>query len=98
AVAEQGRALLPRALFGGPEDNVEELAKALISGRGEASGVAIARQLINRYQEITPEERRSFFRFLADSLQPSEHQVLAAATRYVNAPAQGTLTALQEAI
>jgi malonyl-CoA decarboxylase len=98
AVAEQGRALLPRALFGGPEDNVEELAKALISGRGEASGVAIARQLINRYQEITPEERRSFFRFLADSLQPSEHQVLAAATRYVNAPAQGTLTALQEAV
>lgn len=98
SVAEQGRALLPRALFGGPEDNVEELAKALISGRGEASGVAIARQLINRYGEITPEERRSFFRFLAESLQPSEHAVAAAAKRYLNAPDAAALTVLQDAV
>jgi len=40
-IADQGRALLPRSLFGaGAEADVEELARVLISGRGEASGVA----------------------------------------------------------
>ena len=43
-VAEQSRALLPKALFGhGEEDDLEPLARALMSGRGEASGVAIAK-------------------------------------------------------
>lgn len=40
-IADQGRALLPRSLFGaGAEADVEELARVLISGRGEASGFA----------------------------------------------------------
>jgi malonyl-CoA decarboxylase len=49
SVAERGRALLPRSLFGaGAEEDIEALARALISGRGEASGVAIAAELLDR--------------------------------------------------
>ena len=70
-VAEQSRALLPKALFGaGEEHNVEALARALMSGRGEASGVAIARQLLNRLKVASAEERRAFYTFLANELQP----------------------------
>ena len=58
-VAEQGRALLPRSLFGGAsgEEDIEELSRALVSSRGEASGVAIAREILARYRSLTPEER-----------------------------------------
>ena len=70
-VAEQGRALLPKALFGaGDGQSIEVLSRALMSGRGEASGVAIARQLLNQLKKATSDERLQFFRFLADDLQP----------------------------
>jgi malonyl-CoA decarboxylase len=76
SVAEQGRALLPRSLFGaGAEEDIEQLALALISGRGEASGVAIARELLDRYGQLSPEDRQKFFRFLATELRPQEAQV-----------------------
>ena len=42
-IADQGRNLLPRALRSAqPEEDIRELAAALLSVRGEASGVAIA--------------------------------------------------------
>lgn len=59
-VAEQGRQYLPAALVGNTKEDIEELAKALVSGRGEASGVAIARQLLEHYRGLGPEERRTF--------------------------------------
>lgn len=98
-IAEQGRALLPKSLFGsGPEDNVDELARALVSGRGEASGVAIARQLLNQYRELSSEERRRFFRFLADELQPDAARVAKAAKAYLAAPSDSTLSKLRSAV
>jgi len=98
-VAEQGRALLPKALFGtGPEENVQELAKALMSGRGEASGVAIARQLLNRYRHLSADDRRAFFRFLGDSLHPPLDAVAEAASAFAADPSEAALVRLQEAV
>ena len=48
----------------------QQLARALISGRGEASGVAIARALLDRYRLLAPEERTAFFRYLSETMQP----------------------------
>ena len=53
-----------------PEDAIQELARALISGRGEASGVAIARQLLVRCAAQCGEQSGTFYRFLADEMQP----------------------------
>jgi len=96
-VAEQSRALLPKALFGaGEEDNLEALARALMSGRGEASGVAIARQLLNQWVKATPADRRAFFSYLADDLQPDPKVVTQAASAYLAQPGDATLMALQQ--
>src|SRR5436190_11867386 len=66
SVAEQGRQLLPRSLGGTvPKDDLHELATALLSGRGEASGVAIASAILARYRAVGDEERRAFLGFLA---------------------------------
>jgi malonyl-CoA decarboxylase len=99
SVAEQGRALLPRALFGaGAEEDIEALARALISGRGEASGVAIARELLCSYAQLSSEDQAKFFRFLADQLRPDPERVATAARAYLDEPSDVTLARLQKAL
>lgn len=96
-VAEQSRALLPKALFGpGEEESLDVLARALMSGRGEASGVAIARQLLNELKKASADERRGFYRYLADELQPNAAEVARAAEAYLSTPSEATLTQLQK--
>ncbi|MET0430834.1 MAG: malonyl-CoA decarboxylase family protein, partial [Hyphomicrobium sp.] len=97
-VAEQGRALLPRALFrddGG--ESIEVLSRALMSGRGEASGVAIARQLLNQFKKASDDERLQFYRFLAEDLRPDAAEVADAAREYLDHPSDKTLSKLQKA-
>ena len=97
-VAEQSRALLPKALFGSSDDhNIEALSRALMSGRGEASGVAIARQLLNRLRVASADELNGFFSYLADDLQPDPIAVSAAAQGYLNAPSELAVVTLRAA-
>lgn len=99
SVAEQGRALLPRSLFGaGAEADAEALAGALISGRGEASGVAIARELLDRYAQLSDDDKRKFFRFLATELRPDADGVRDAARAYLQEPSDVTLARLHMAL
>ena len=98
-VAEQGRSLLPKTLFGGGEtDDIEALARALVSGRGEASGVAIARALLDRYRTLTPTERTEFFRFLAEVLQPDAAEVAEASRAFIADPGDTALAKLRHAV
>jgi malonyl-CoA decarboxylase len=98
SIAEQSRALLPKALFGaGDGESIEVLSRALISGRGEASGVAIARQLLIQLKKATAEKRLQFYRFLADELQPDAAVVAEAARQYLDHPSEKTLARLQNA-
>ncbi|MGQ0671824.1 MAG: malonyl-CoA decarboxylase, partial [Hyphomicrobium sp.] len=98
-VAERGRALLPRSLFGGtPEEDIFELSRALLSGRGEASGVALAREVLDRYERLGPVERDHFFAFLAENFGPDPERVKATASRYLATPDSASLAALQSAV
>lgn len=98
SVAEQSRALLPKSLFGsGTDPSIDALCKALMSGRGEASGVAIARQLLSELRKANSDERRNFFRYLADDLQPDAARVARAAEAYLAHPSEATLADLQKA-
>ncbi|MET0640575.1 MAG: malonyl-CoA decarboxylase [Hyphomicrobium sp.] len=97
-VAEQGRALLPKALFrDGGGESIEVLSRALMSGRGEASGVAIARQLLNQFKKASDDERLQFYRFLAEDLRPDAAEVADAAREYLDHPSDKTLSKLQKA-
>ena len=99
SIADRGRALLPRSLFGaGAEADVEELARVLISGRGEASGVAIASELLDRYAQLDAEDRLTFFRFLAIELKPDASRVAEAAQAYLDDPTDVALARLQKAL
>ncbi|HYV72199.1 MAG TPA: malonyl-CoA decarboxylase [Pseudolabrys sp.] len=68
-ISERGRALLVRDRRGAPSarsESLVELCEDLLSGRGEASGVALAREILGRYSELTTGPRIAFFEALAE--------------------------------
>jgi malonyl-CoA decarboxylase len=69
-ISERGRALLDRGRDRRGEasarsETLIELCEHLLSGRGEASGVALARDILTRYGELTTGPRIAFFEALA---------------------------------
>ena len=53
-IADQGRQLLPRSLaWLDRTEDIGALAQGLVSGRGEASGVAIASEILARLPRVS---------------------------------------------
>src|SRR5665647_3946874 len=78
SISERGRALLRRA---GPADGKQdtsgliELCDALLSGRGEASGTAMAREVLDRYCHLDDASRLSFFETLVRNFGPDRERL-----------------------
>jgi malonyl-CoA decarboxylase len=78
SISERGRSLLRGS---GPPDTKQdaseliELCEALLSGRGEASGVAIAREVLDRYRQLDEAGRLAFFETLARSYGPDRERL-----------------------
>ena len=98
-VAEQGRQLLDLSRgTGAPGDAITALADDLVFQVGEASGVALACQILEKYKQLTADERRTFFRYLAENLKPDPDTVSDAAEAYLAEPGEGTLSRLARAV
>ena len=68
SIADRSRALIRRERRGparGRLDGLVELCEALLSGRGEASGVALANEILADYAALTTGPRIAFFEALA---------------------------------
>jgi malonyl-CoA decarboxylase len=87
SIAESGRrfAVLPAASLR-PVERASLLATALISGRGEASGAAIARELHDVLATLAAPQRLEFYTHLATSYAPDATRLQAAATAYLATP------------
>jgi malonyl-CoA decarboxylase len=80
-ISGRGRQLLDLSGFGFSQDEtIESLSKALLSGRGEASGVAIALQILNAYKGLDENRKAAYFAFLAQEFSP-DPAALAEASR-----------------
>ena len=78
SISERGRTLLRRVGSSGPKPDGGELislCEALLSGRGEASGTAIAREILDRYQHLDDSERLAFFETLARDFGPDREKL-----------------------
>lgn len=67
-----------REVSGQPERHVRtvcDLARALLSIRGEASGVALATDLLTWYEQLDPPARNEFFQILASDFDPDENDL-----------------------
>ncbi len=67
SISDRGRALLRprREEAAARSESLVELCEDLLSGRGEASGVALARDILSRYVDLTTGPRIAFFEALA---------------------------------
>jgi malonyl-CoA decarboxylase len=66
-----------------PVDHAKQLATALLSERGEASGAQVARELHHVLHALNADDRHSFQRYLATEFQPDKTALHTAAERYL---------------
>jgi malonyl-CoA decarboxylase len=101
-ITERGRALLDRAGArrespAERSENLVELCEDLLSRRGEASGVALAREILTRYSELTTGPRIAFFEALAARFGPHQRRLNAALEQWQKAPSDETAAELHAA-
>ena len=94
-ISERGRALLDRArerrgVDATRSESLIELCEELLTGRGEASGVALAREILARYGELTTGPRIAFFEALASRFGPDPARMEAAITGWRKTPSDAT--------
>jgi malonyl-CoA decarboxylase len=94
-ISERGRALLDRGRdrrngVSARSESLVELCEDLLSGRGEASGVALAREIFGRYGELTTGPRIAFFEALAQRFGPEQARMENAIAAWREKPEDGT--------
>jgi malonyl-CoA decarboxylase len=95
SITERGRALLDRARDRRSEpaarsESLAELCEELLSGRGEASGVALAGEIFAKYSELTVGPRIAFFEALASRFGPERAKLDAAIAAWQANPTDAT--------
>jgi malonyl-CoA decarboxylase len=93
-LTDRGRGLLGRSRGAPASVNLVPLGEQLLSGRGEASGVALATLLLEGYAAAPPKSRLSFLTALAEKFGADPAKVEAAIAAYREAPSQASLHAL----
>ena len=101
SIADGGRVLIDRQLRGlarQPVRGVTDLCHALLSQRGEASGAALAREVLVAYGGLDAAGRAEFFQQLVDEFSPEPEAILGAAEAYRAEPSTAMLSALARVV
>jgi malonyl-CoA decarboxylase len=99
-ISERGRALLTgerRVASEARSETIIDLCEHLLSGRGEASGVALATDILAQYRELTTGPRIAFFEALARRFGPDQKRLEAAIARWQATPDDGAAAELHAA-
>ena len=91
SIADRSRALISRREPArGRSDGIVELCEELLSGRGEASGVALANEIVADYAELTTGPRIAFFETLARTFGHDPARIDAAIAAWRQSPSADT--------
>ena len=94
SIADRGRELLTRR---DKAASLEELCQNLLSQRGEAIGTALARDVVDGYGALNPEDRLEFFEALAENYPADFEKIDKASENYCQDPRSESLLALWRA-
>lgn len=101
SIAERGRSLIEsargRETHETRSENLIQLCEDLLSGRGEASGVALAREILGHYAEMTTGPRIAFFEALATRFGPDRARLDAAIAAWSADPSDAVAAELHVA-
>ena len=101
SIAERGRSVLKLSPW--PRDvedraaSLAETCRALLTGRGEASGVALASEILSRYRSLSPGDKAALFRAWADDFGPDPKRVEDAVARWSATRGEAAAAALHYA-
>jgi malonyl-CoA decarboxylase len=100
-ISDRGRSLIDRRERRGvtPQStaNLVDLCEELLSNRGEASGAALAREILALYSELTIGPRIAFFESLATKFGTDKSRIEAALQAWRDAPSDINAAAIHEA-
>src|ERR1700756_1762557 len=98
SIADRGRALIHRREPSRERSaGLVELCEALLSGRGEASGVALASDILGRHEDLTIGPRIAFFEALAPTCGSDRVRIEKAIKDWQQAPSDETAAELHHA-
>ncbi|MGX1787334.1 malonyl-CoA decarboxylase [Bosea sp. NPDC055332] len=87
SVADRGRALINFERFASNRRRpLDKLCEDLLSGRGEASGMALAQAVLEDWERLDEAGRLAFFRLLQERFGPDRERLDAALESYRNNP------------
>ena len=98
SVADRGRELLRLRGNTKSATGIETLCLALLSEKGEASGTALAREVVNHYRGMTQDQQIEFFEMLDTKFGADEDAIIDAADQYKANRAPADYIALRKAI
>ncbi|WP_198670433.1 malonyl-CoA decarboxylase [Oceanicella sp. SM1341] len=93
-VSDLGLALMPQS---GGRATLIDRCDVLVSGKGEATSLALARDILDRYAALEPQARGGFFLALAQRFGVDEDRMLEAAQAWTDDPSDTTARALHAA-
>ncbi|MET0067171.1 MAG: malonyl-CoA decarboxylase family protein [Candidatus Thiodiazotropha sp.] len=82
SVADHGMELIGLKQPEGEEPSDSELCHRLLEGQGEASNIALAREILQRWQEMDGPQQGAFLHMIAVELDPDPHEIQQAAQAY----------------
>ncbi|WP_152219327.1 malonyl-CoA decarboxylase [Pseudomonas sp. SCB32] len=98
SITERGRQLLEsREPAPGNAQALAQACHKLISSHGEASGVALAQQVLCAYRDCPEAQQKAFFDILLKDFAPPKEALTEACQRYLDDPSAANITALFQA-
>ncbi len=97
SIADTGEKFLKnRRLRGNSVQMLLELCDDLISHKGFASGIALAREVVNRYGLLTQNDKLKFFKELNKNMGYNLQEIKKVAAKFSNSPTEKTLQELSD--
>ncbi len=97
SIARAGVGLLERRAYKPDGDKLVDLCQDLLSEKGEASGIALAWNVLQTYEALEDSEKLKFFEFLESQMSPDVEQIQSALNDYKDNADSDNLQVLIEA-
>lgn len=98
SIADRGRELLGLDNIENEGTDIHSLCQQLLSGSGEASGIALSQEILHHYSKMTEEEKLAFFQLLDTSFAPDFDKIQTVMTRYQSSRSSSDLIALNAVV
>ncbi|MGD8547465.1 MAG: malonyl-CoA decarboxylase family protein, partial [Thiohalophilus sp.] len=97
-IADRGLDLFRKSGAEKTPGDIAGLCHALLTGKGEASGIALSREILSIYQSLSPTDKVDFFRLLAEEFSADPNEIQQATESYLASRSHENFQRLSHAV